>query len=113
MNEMMFHRYAHQPNDRVPGMGLGQFGLNLERTQTWWEPGRAWIEYIRRCQFMLRQGRFFADVCYYYGEDVPNSAWYYQPNYMDPRQRMKPVLPQGYDYDVCDRTTFDLSLIHI
>ena len=107
MNEIMFHRYAHQPNDLVPGMGLGQFGLNLERTQTWWEPGRAWIEYIRRCQFMLRQGRFFADVCYYYGEDVPNSAWYYQPNYMDPRQRMKPVLPQGYDYDVCDRTTFE------
>ena len=107
MNEIVFHRYAHQPNDRVPGMGLGQFGLNLERTQTWWEPGRAWIEYIRRCQYMLRQGRFFADVCYYYGEDVPNSAWYYQPNFMDPRQNMKPVLPQGYDYDVCDRTTFD------
>ena len=107
MNEIMFHRYAHQPSDRVPGMGLGQFGLNLERTTTWWEPGRAWIEYIRRCQFMLRQGRFFADVCYYYGEDVPNSAWYYQPNFMDPRQKMKPVLPQGYDYDVCDRTTFD------
>jgi len=107
MNEIMFHRYAHQPNDRVPGMGLGQFGLNLERTTTWWKPGRAWIEYIRRCQYMLRQGRFFADVCYYYGEDVPNSAWFYVPNVMDPRRKMKPVLPQGYDYDVCDRITFD------
>ena len=107
MNEIVFHRYAHQPNDRVPGMGLGQFGLNLERTNTWWKPGRAWIEYISRCQYMLRQGRFFADVCYYYGEDVPNSAWFFVPNTMDPRQMMKPVLPQGYDYDVCDRITLD------
>ena len=55
---------------------------------------------------MLRQGRFFADVCYYYGEDVPGSAWYFAPRAMDPRQKMKPVLPKGYDYDVCDYTTF-------
>jgi hypothetical protein len=111
MNEIVFHRYAHQPNERVPGMGLGQFGLNLERTTTWWEPGRAWITYLRRCQYMLRQGRFFADVCYYYGEDVPGSAWYFAPNSLDPRKQMKPVLPQGYDYDVCDRTTFDTMTV--
>lgn len=107
MNEIVFHRYVHQPDDRIPGMGLGQFGLNLERTNTWWEPGRDWITYLRRCQYMLRQGRFFADVCYYYGEDVPGSAWYFAPNALEPRQKMLPVLPQGYDYDVCDRTTFD------
>ena len=107
MNEIVFHRYVHQPDDRVPGMGLGQFGLNLERTTTWWEPGREWITYLRRCQYMLRQGRFFADVCYYYGEDVPGSAWYYATRALDPRQKMKPVLPKGYDYDVCDRVTFD------
>lgn len=106
MNEIVFHRYVHQPDERVPGVGLGQFGLNLERTTTWWEPGREWITYLRRCQYMLRQGRFFADVCYYYGEDVPGSAWYYAPRAMDPRKRMKPVLPTGYDYDVCDHTTF-------
>jgi len=107
MNEIVFHRYAHQPDDRVPGMGLGQFGLNLERTTTWWEPGREWITYLRRCQYMLRQGRFFADVCYYYGEDVPGSAYYFAPRALDPRQMMKPVLPKGYDYDVCDRIIFD------
>ncbi len=111
MNEIVFHRYVHQPDDRVPGMGLGQFGLNLERTNTWWEPGREWITYLRRCQYMLRQGRFFADVCYYYGEDVPGSAWYYAPNALEPRQKMLPVLPQGYDYDVCDRTTFDTMTV--
>ena len=106
MNEIVFHRYTHQPDEKVPGMGLGQFGLNLERTTTWWNPGREWITYLRRCQYMLRQGRFFADVCYYYGEDVPNSAWYFAPRALDPRQKMLPVLPKGYDYDVCDYTTF-------
>ncbi|NBS53664.1 MAG: hypothetical protein EBS96_13840 [Spartobacteria bacterium] len=60
---------------------------------------------------MLRQGRAFADVCYYYGEDVPNTAWYFVPGVMDPRQKMKPVLPIGYDYDVCDRTILDLMRV--
>ena len=106
MNEMVFHRYAHQPDDRFPGMSLGQFGLNFDRTLTWWKPGRAWIEYLTRSQYMLRQGRFFADVCYYYGEDSPNSAYYYVPKQLDPRQMMRPILPEGYDYDVCDWTTF-------
>ena len=107
MNEIVFHRYVHQPDDRVPGMSLGQFGLNFERTLTWWEQGRAWITYLSRCQYLLRQGRFHADVCYYYGEDVPGSAWYFVPNnVLDPRKRMKPVLPAGYDYDVCDNATF-------
>lgn len=107
MNEIVFHRYAHQPDDRFPGMSLGQFGLNFDRTLTWWEQGRAWVDYLTRCQHMLRQGKFVADVCYYYGEDVPNSAWYSVPGVLDPRQKMLPVLPKGYDYDVCDRTTFD------
>jgi len=107
MNEIVFHRYVHQPDEKVPGMGLGQFGLNLERTTTWWEPGRAWITYLRRCQYMLRQGRFFADACYYYGQDVPGSAWFFSPaGNLDERKKMLPVLPKGYDYDVCDHTTF-------
>ena len=106
MNEIVFHRYAHQPDEKIPGVGLGQFGLNLERTTTWWEPGQAWITYLRRCQYMLRQGRFFADVCYYYGQDVPGSAWFFAPGVLDERKRMLPVLPKGYDYDVCDYTTF-------
>ena len=107
MNEIVFHRYVHQPDEKVPGMGLGQFGLNLERTTTWWEPGREWITYLRRCQYMLRQGRFFADACYYYGQDVPGSAYFFSPaGNLDERKKMLPVLPKGYDYDVCDHTTF-------
>ncbi len=106
MNEVVFHRYAHQPDDRVPGVSLGQFGLNFDRTLTWWEQGRSWVDYLTRCQHLLRQGRFHADVCYYYGRDVPGSAGYFVPDALDPRKSMKPVLPAGYDYDVCDATIF-------
>ena len=76
MNEMVFHTYAHQHDEREPGMTLGQFGLNFTRKLTWWEQGRAWIKYITRCQHMLRQGLFVADICYFYGENGLSSVHY-------------------------------------
>ena len=111
MNEIVFHRFAHQPDDRVPGMSLGQFGLNFDRTLTWWSQGRPWVDYLTRCQHLLRQGRFHADVLYYYGRDIPGSAGYFVPDAMDPRQSMKPVLPAGYDYDVCDAKIFQQASV--
>ncbi len=111
MNEIVFHRYAHQPDDRVPGMSLGQFGLNFDRTLTWWNQGRSWVDYLTRCQHFLRQGRFHADVLYYYGRDVPGSAGYYAPDAMDPKNFIKPTLPAGYDYDVCDSTIFEKASV--
>ena len=75
VNRMCFHRFTHQPwPDRRPGMTLGQWGSNLDWTNTWWEPGRAWIEYLARCQFMLQRGRFVADAIYYYGDNAPDTA---------------------------------------
>ena len=50
------------------------------------------MSYLNRCQFLLQQGRFVADVLYYYGNHVPNIARLKKD---DPAQ----VLPQ-YDYDV-------------
>ena len=48
INRFVFHRYAHQPDNRRPGMTMGPWGINFERTNTWWEPGslaRAqWLE---------------------------------------------------------------------
>lgn len=111
MNEIVFHCYAHQPDDRQPGMTLGQFGVHMQRSVTWWDQARDWITYLRRCQFMLRQGRFFADACYYYGEDVPGSVWYFAPGALNPRTRMLPVLPEGYDYDVCNREILDMMTV--
>jgi hypothetical protein len=91
VNRFVIHRYAHQPYlDRFPGSTMGPWGLHYERTQTWWEMSSAWHEYLSRCQYMLRQGMFVADVCCLRPE-LPNQT-YFTP---------VPEVPAGYKYDEC------------
>ncbi len=72
INRFVFHRYALQPwHDRRPGMSMGPWGLHYERTQTWWEQSKAWHEYLARCQYLLQQGLFVADICYLEPEGSP------------------------------------------
>lgn len=86
INRFVVHRYAMQPwLDRRPGMTMGPWGLHYERTQTWWELTPGWHQYLARCQFLLRQGRFVADIAYLEPEDSP------QGFHEHPRQ--------GYDWD--------------
>ena len=89
VNRFVVHRYAHQPYlDRAPGATMGPWGLHYERTQTWWELSGGWHEYLARCQFMLRQGKFVADLLYLRPE-APNQT-YFNPN---------PPPPTGYRFD--------------
>ncbi|HVW21635.1 MAG TPA: glycosyl hydrolase [Opitutaceae bacterium] len=92
INRFVFHRYAHQPwLDRQPGMSMGPWGTNFERTNTWWNDAAAWMAYLSRCQFLLQQGHFAADACYYYGEGAPIDT------------KVDEIrVPAGYDYDVCN-----------
>ena len=94
VNRFIFHRYAHQPwNDRVPGMSMGPWGINFERSNTWWKQGAAWIDYLTRCEYLLQQGRFCADLLYFYGEGAAAGVAHHD---------LKPEVPAGYDYDVCN-----------
>jgi hypothetical protein len=89
LNRYTFHRYAMQPwTDRFPGMTMGPWGFHFERTETWWQQGKAWISYIQHCQFLLQQGHGFADVAYFTGESTPVET-----------RDGNPALPPGYDYD--------------
>lgn len=91
VNRYIFHRYAHQPwTDQWPGMTMGQWGTHFERTNTWWEPGRAWMRYIARSQFLLQNGRFAADVLFFAGEASPNGG-----------VRRDDLKQAGHDYDAC------------
>lgn len=58
INRFILHTNPHQPwDDRFkPGMTMGQWGCHFGRTQTWWEPGKAWLAYLARCQAMLQWG---------------------------------------------------------
>lgn len=57
-NLLFLHHWVHQPfDDRYqPGMGMGWWGTHFGRNQTWFEPGKAFIRYLARCQMMLQQG---------------------------------------------------------
>ncbi|HEY2329342.1 MAG TPA: glycosyl hydrolase, partial [Verrucomicrobiae bacterium] len=91
INRFVIHRYAHQPYlDRFPGATMGPWGLHYERTQTWWEMSGAWHEYLSRCQFMLRQGMFVADLCYLRPQEPYQTAF-----------NPAPAVPAGYKYDEC------------
>lgn len=95
INRYIFHRYAHQPwLNLEPGMTMGPWGMNLERTITWWDQGAAWMKYITRCQYLLQSGRFMADVVVFTGEEGPNDLPLLRGN----------TVPVGYDYDGCDAT---------
>jgi hypothetical protein len=88
VNRFVFHRYALQPwSGYRPGMTMGPWGLHYERTNTWWEESRPWHEYLARCQYLLREGTFVADICYLQPEAAP--------------QEFKSHNRGGYDDDTC------------
>jgi hypothetical protein len=88
INRFVFHRYAMQPwVDYRPGMTMGPWGQHYERTQTWWDESRPWHEYLARCQFLLRQGLFVADLCHLQPEAPPLGFGSHRRD--------------GYDWDEC------------
>lgn len=94
LNRFVIHRYALQPwtrPERRPGMAFGPFGLHYERTVTWWNESRGWMDYLARCQFLLQQGKPVADILYLADERAPRH--WRNPNRSGERT--------GYNYDVC------------
>ncbi len=75
INRLVPHVFVHNPwLDRQPGMTLDGIGIYFQRDQTWWSPGKAWLDYLSRCQFLLQQGRPVADVAVFTGEETPRRA---------------------------------------
>ena len=98
LNRVYFHTFTCSP----PEMGLpGQeyfAGTHVNPQVTWWDQSEAFIDYMHRTQFVVQEGKFVADVLYYYGDHVPNVFPY---KHSDPAG----VMP-GFDYDVTDETIF-------
>ncbi|MDX9882648.1 MAG: glycosyl hydrolase [Prolixibacteraceae bacterium] len=94
INHLVLHVYIHQPDDnRKPGVNAW-FGTEFNRHNTWFKYASCWTDYIRRCQLMLQQGKYAADVCYFIGEDAP---------IMNGPQI--PPLPEGYSFDYINAET--------
>jgi hypothetical protein len=91
LNRFVIHTSVHQPsNDKIPGLSLGPFGQWFTRHETWAEQAGAWTTYLARSSFMLQQGKFVADVIYFYGEDNNITSLFGQN---------LPDVPAGYEYD--------------
>jgi hypothetical protein len=94
VNRYYFHSYCQQmyTDGRKPGVVWGN-GIHFTRNLTWWDQASAWLKYVARCQYMLQQGKFAADVLSFEGEGV---------QHFDGDPRPLKNLPPGYDYDGLD-----------
>ena len=92
LNRFVIHTSVHQPltGGRAPGLSLGPFGQWFTRNETWAEQAKAWTTYLARNSYLLQQGRFVADVVYFYGEDSNLTAIFAHKG---------PEIPSGYNFD--------------
>lgn len=91
LNRFVIHCSVHQPtDDKIPGLGLGPFGQWFNRHETWAEEAKPWTTYLARSSYMLQQGKFVADVVYFYGEDNNITSLF---------GKKLPAIPEGYNYD--------------
>lgn len=88
INSTLLHVYIHQPyEDRFPGMS-SWFGNEFNRKNTWFGQLDAFTDYLKRCGYLLQQGRYVADAAYFIGEDAPKMTGVCDP-----------ALPNGYSFD--------------
>lgn len=87
INSTLLHVYITQPDDKVPGVNAW-FGTEFNRHNTWFSSLNLYTGYLRRCNYVLQQGRYVADIAYFIGEDAPKMAG-----------ACTPALPEGYSHD--------------
>ncbi|MFA3792001.1 glycosyl hydrolase [Aliiglaciecola sp. SL4] len=90
INETMFHRFAHQPNNHIkPGMTMDSIGSHFDRTQTWWDNGGVeWFKYLARGSYLLQQGVPDADFLIHVGDVAPV------------RGNSSATVPAGFGFDL-------------
>jgi hypothetical protein len=88
INNSLLHVYIEQPYaDKVPGINAF-FGNEFNRFNTWFYDMDIFLKYLKRCNFLLQQGLYAADVAYFISEDAPKMTG-----------TQNPALPKGYSFD--------------
>ena len=76
INKVFFHVFVHNPyTNKAPGMTLDGIGTYFQRDQTWWKPGKAFVDYVARCQALLQYGHPVTDIAVFTGEETPRRAF--------------------------------------
>ncbi len=91
MNRVVFHGFSHNiSNSGFPGY-VYHAGTHFNDKRVWWPKAKPFIDYVSRISAVFQETNFKADVLWYYGDKVPNSA--------TPKNTHFKVGP-GYDYEV-------------
>ena len=91
-NQFVWHTMAHVPEAAGKPGPVYHAGTHNGPNETWWPLARPFFDYLGRCSWLLRQGLFVADLCYYYGDRGYN----FGPERYEMAER---GLPAGYDFD--------------
>ena len=101
LNRLTFHTFAHNPPEAgLPGY-VYHAGEHFNANNTWWKQSGPMLKYMARCSYMMQQGDFVADVCFYYGDKAPN---------MVPPRRIDPNIKPIYTLDKCLHCGKDLTV---
>ena len=88
INASLLHLFIHQlDTPEEPGLAAW-FGNEFNRKNVWFEQLDLFTDYLRRCNYVLQQGRYVADAAYFIGEDAPKMTG-----------ECNPPLPEGYSFD--------------
>ena len=95
VSRMFFHGMWLDPvvDNVPPGMNWSA-GIHVGPSITWMPDGRAFFDYLSRCQYLLQTGVVDKDVLYFYGDGMPNIT--------PKRDELWLELPAGRDYDATD-----------
>ena len=96
VNQFVWHTFTASPVE-FGKPGIEYFaGTHINPNVTWFPQAGAFLTYLARCQFMLRQGQPVSDVCVYIG-DKPYQHW---GRGADWSTRATLRLPKGLNYDL-------------
>jgi len=92
LNRVTFHTFAHNPPEAgLPGY-VYHAGEHFNANNTWWKQSGPMLTYMARCSYLMQQGTYVADVCFYYGDKAPNLV---------PSRRIDPNIKPKYTLDKC------------
>ena len=88
INNTLLHLYVSQTSeDEVPGM-IPWFSTEFNRKNTWYGHLHLFGDYLKRCNYLLQQGTYLADVAYFIGDDTPVMTGITEPK-----------MPRGRQFD--------------
>lgn len=99
INNTLLHVYIQQPyEDKMPGMNA-YFGTEFNRKNTWFYDMDDFLKYTKRCNLLLQQGKYVADIAYFISEDAPKMTGI-----------QAPALPAGHSFDYINATVIKTRL---